>query len=332
MNGGASLGGDRHRAGRTGKADDRAGRAFEGEAAEDEFKTGRAARIAGDAVGGIERCLIERAGSRDTLAGLAEAAEILKRRRQRCGENLEMRAGFKRAVVLDGDRLAGIDRDRRLTLGDVIEADAVAGLEEGAGLPVDIPHLVRRRADDLPATGACLRIDAAEGAGKRHGTGGNACARALSARHMQGRIAAGEIAEARGKAAEGNGEFAFGMAADHLLDGQAGMACHIGKILAVVMDGDLDELVGWFRLDRKIAPADGGCKLHGADHVRPEPDHHGACGRNRFLDTVDRIGVERGEEGKRLIKIGDLDENGGEADGKKTDHVVTRDRLCLECR
>ncbi len=102
------------------------------------------------------------------------------------------------------------------------ETHPVTRLEKRAGLTVDVPHLHRRGADDLPAAGAVLRVDAAESTGQCYGAGRNTGARALPAGDMQRGITSDQITKTGSEAAEGNGEFAFGVPADNLLDAQAG--------------------------------------------------------------------------------------------------------------
>ncbi|MND39995.1 hypothetical protein D3C80_307270 [compost metagenome] len=154
-------------AGRTGNADDSAACAPEGKTAERQFKARRINRIADDAVCGVERTAIQGAGSRYTLPGLAEAAEILKDGGHGCGEHLEMWAVLCR-FFLRTTRCRDGNIDRLAGLVHVEETHPVTRLEKCAGIAVNIPHFHRRRADDLPAAGAVLRIDAAEGTSQCH--------------------------------------------------------------------------------------------------------------------------------------------------------------------
>ncbi|MNZ94343.1 hypothetical protein D3C78_1134480 [compost metagenome] len=65
----------------------------------------------------------------------------------------------------------------------------------------------------------------------------------MPARHMQARIAADQITETGSETAKGHGEFAFGVATDDLFDAHAGQFGNIGEVLAIIMDGDFDEIV-----------------------------------------------------------------------------------------
>ncbi len=242
-----------------------------------------------------------------------------------------MRA-FSCHLSLGGARRGGGNINRSSGLVHIEETHAITRLEKRTGITVYIPHLHRCGADDLPAAGAILRIDAAEGASQRHRTRRNAGTRALPARHVKSRIAANQITEAGRETAEGHGEFAFGMAADDFVDAHAGQFGNVGQILAVIMDGDFHQIVRGRDFCGEIAAGKPRNQRLCANLFGAETDHQGAGSRNRFVDALDRIVLKRGEQRQRFIEIGKFDENGGEADGEKAHHILTRDRQNRECR
>lgn len=94
------------------------------------------------------------------------------------------------------------------------------------------------------------------------------------------------------------------------------------------MDGDLHKVVRRRDLCREIAACQPRGQCLDIDLLRAESDHQGTGSRHRFFDALDGITLKRGEQRQRFIEIGEFDKNGGEADGKKTHYILTRDRRC----
>lgn len=133
-----------------------------------------------------------------------------------------------------------------------MKAHAIARLEQGRLLALQIPHLLLGDADDLPATGAGLRINTTETAGQGYGSGRNAGTRGAAPRHDEFGAAA-EVGKAWGEAAEGDVVIAAGMAAYYLLDADIQRPRHLFEVFAIVVHGNLDQLAGRARLAVQLA-------------------------------------------------------------------------------
>ena len=128
-------------------------------------------------------------------------------------------------------------------------------------------------------------------------------------------IAADKIAKTGSKAAEGDGEFACGVAADDLIDRKAGQFGDIRQILAVIMDRDFNACVRRRNTGGEVAGRDGAAQLLGRQPFRAETDHQGTSGGHHVFDAIDRIGLKRGKQRQRLIEIGEFDKQDCQADG-----------------
>ncbi|MNF77822.1 hypothetical protein D3C84_599750 [compost metagenome] len=189
----------------------------------------------------------------------------------------------------------------------------IAGTQQGRFSAVQVPHLQRRDADDLPPAGAGLRINTAEFPRQGNRTCGYAGAWSLSARHLETGTAS-EVGEARRESAEGHAVVMGGVAPDHLGAADPQQRGDLVEVFTIVVNGNVHPAL----LDR-AAPAqvlvsdtiDERLPRNGAG---AELDQQGACGRNDFFHARNGLRRQGVEQCQGLVQVVQFDEEGVQVD------------------